>query len=1251
MPAKSTEKIAAKTSDLDLMMSQFNGKVIVQNSNGVGTQSSAGYYLEVFMKGASVEFTKGVPVIGNSIILGDGGEFSFNIVSAGLSTAQVSFVVKSPNGLPTTIVSGNSTVANAFKSGGVHELKVNPYSPMSLGSAASVSSNKITVKGKAIYDNGEVVKEKRILLYGKDATSASADHIVIETFKTQSNGEFKLVVPKTKFSEVYAYLGDKDNDVTCVIPMDNDGNFTAKLILVFQNKFTDDEDCSCTIKTPRLPDSEDLVSPENKYSQDIGGSCVNFTTPNRSLEEFTFSSIVRTTDPRGEYTAMTKEAIAEEWDGNVANVVNYKKYLDKTLRQSLTKKNQLEWDHPDKKFSIYQALTIAHGHVLTFKQVFKSDGYSMGDLVYSLPLAPGQKKLIVTYDWNRVDEATKVDELSAEDRLTASISRDRDIDEIIAGSLSEDVKGGSKSKSSGWAVGGGVSAPTVGPVSVSVSGGYSAGKASSESWQQSSKDMTASMHNKLKDSTQQSSSMLRSQRNTVIATAKQGESYSVTSEVVANHNHCHAVTMQYFQVLRHIVVEQELSDVQECLFVPLTISPFDYKKVLRWRQCLQTHLRQNRFSKLGAELSKGFDAMERIDKNYVNYDVPPVVSESKIREIYGSFKLRLNLNRPQDKAMMDSQIGPAYNQAIQHDNIITQTVLTSLMNHQDINEANWTLYSTYFSTLSIESIRSKFSGKSQIERDEIFYQEIAPEIAENYVKKMMFVAMAQPINFVTIAIDGGWKKGEDMNIRIHTIVPKNGTAMSLKRSDIPSVGLITPLNENHLDSYVTSGFINYRTSHYNGVFTNQISGSTRSLDSENGALVYTPLKTEESFDFKKEDLRLASQLLEHVNNENVEYYHHVIWYHGITPDRRYMMLDRIQLDSPDFTQVYAERGVLGRSVASLVENKIIALVGNCLVFPVSAGYNLDPTYKLKGDDDSQDSMSFSSLLEHYQPISETDGNYKPSYRISIPTPGVFAEAVMGACNSCEKIDDSRFWQWEDSPIDEPTAINPIDTSSRYQSPLNTQGRDFSTPVINIQNSPAAPDPTGLSGVMELLGKSGTFKDITGTDATNANSIAALNAANQLAKANGDNANSLASQALTEGINSQNKMATMKNATKNMAKGEDYIDRNWPAKDFPDKNKALKEKLFNSVLGGDPNLPDKAATNSSNENPQSGNPRIPGVPDASSEENVPDLASILSGMKDEMDDFRSKYVHDMDAYIASIDTSGSPGGGVSQNPVV
>ena len=67
-------------------------------------------------------------------------------------------------------------------------------------------------------------------------------------------------------------------------------------------------------------------------------------------------------------------------------------------RTYLTQAHQIDWDDEP---TIYQAASIAHGHLLHFKQEWLPDGYSIGDLVYSLPLAPGQKKQIAVLDWER----------------------------------------------------------------------------------------------------------------------------------------------------------------------------------------------------------------------------------------------------------------------------------------------------------------------------------------------------------------------------------------------------------------------------------------------------------------------------------------------------------------------------------------------------------------------------------------------------------------------------------------------------------------------------------------------------------------------------------------------------------------------------------------------------------------------------------------------------------------------------------
>ena len=73
-------------------------------------------------------------------------------------------------------------------------------------------------------------------------------------------------------------------------------------------------------------------------------------------------------------------------------------------RLPLDTQTPVDWDTTP---TIYEATSIAHGHLLHFKQVWYADGYSLGDLLYSLPLAPGQKKLISVIDWERRESTSR----------------------------------------------------------------------------------------------------------------------------------------------------------------------------------------------------------------------------------------------------------------------------------------------------------------------------------------------------------------------------------------------------------------------------------------------------------------------------------------------------------------------------------------------------------------------------------------------------------------------------------------------------------------------------------------------------------------------------------------------------------------------------------------------------------------------------------------------------------------------------
>ena len=161
-----------------------------------------------------------------------------------------------------------------------------------------------------------------------------------------------------------------------------------------------------------------------------------------------------------------------------------------------------------------------------------------------------------------------------------------------------------------------------------------------------------------------------------------------------------------------------------------------------------------------------------------------------------------------------------------------------------------------------------------------------------------------------------------------------------------------------------------------------------------------------------------------------------------------------------------------RNSASLdpqvTENRLIGVVGNSWVLPVAKGV------KLENYDIEEGETMLSVLKDGLEPLVS---------RVALPTPGVYAETYLSECNACEEISDSVIKNWEFFTVDNPTAINPISLESRYQAAPNLQAKDMQQPIINIQNTPPAPDPTGMAAMAGILNNGSLFRDMTGVEGT------------------------------------------------------------------------------------------------------------------------------------------------------------------------
>jgi hypothetical protein len=534
----------------------------------------------------------------------------------------------------------------------------------------------------------------------------------------------------------------------------------------------------------------------------------------------------------------------------------------------------------------------------------------------------------------------------------------------------------------------------------------------------------------------------------------------VTTETVANYNHCHALTIEYFEVLRHMLVRQRLVDVQECLFVPLQMTRFDRAKALRWRNTLRAAVTER-------SLRAGFDALERIDASYEGSDFPVgTYADQPLEYVEGDITLRFQLARPRDK-------------------------------DDDFDAAAWTWLGTLLPFISAQEQYKNFL-KDQKFKDRVFFEQYGPKIARAFVDLLRFSWIDSSNNEHSLPIDTTLLSNFVNDTPLAVSLRLGDALAGIPRKDIRFIKISErsrlapfPLLLDVLPAgsrvIVETGNMSYRTRHSTGyLFRN--TRIANDLTATDAVRIFTPLNAQELRNPREEDKELARRLLDHLN-EHLERYHHALWWR-MSPDRRYMLLDGFEAP-----------GSGGRSVASVVDNTLIGIVGNCLVMPVSRGYHLDPTFNQNVDRPID-------LLEHYQPNTPIE-----PVRVAIPTRGVYAEAVTGACNSCEVKEEERFWRWEESPIpDSPPAILPTSTDTRRAEPPDLTAKDFPQPIIAMQNAPAAPDPTGLGAALNLLAQPNLFRDMAGLAGTQQNAAEALKQSLQTAQFFGDKASNLALQA-------------------------------------------------------------------------------------------------------------------------------------------
>ena len=198
------------------------------------------------------------------------------------------------------------------------------------------------------------------------------------------------------------------------------------------------------------------------------------------------------------------------------------------------------------------AAKVRPGFVNEYRLSFIPIGHALGQILYSFPLAPGESVNFAVIDWTRRDSALRNEASKLNESLVHELRRDRIISETVRASIDEWQHGGSLMAGLGASLGG-----AMGGGGMGLAAGASAALGGAYSTTSGSRDIAADTVQKLSDNVSQAATSSRELHSTVVVQSSQAEHEAIETRTVVNYNHSHALTILYYEVLRHFRVVTE----------------------------------------------------------------------------------------------------------------------------------------------------------------------------------------------------------------------------------------------------------------------------------------------------------------------------------------------------------------------------------------------------------------------------------------------------------------------------------------------------------------------------------------------------------------------------------------------------------------------------------------------------------------------------------------------------------------------
>src|SRR5262249_15670708 len=206
-------------------------------------------------------------------------------------------------------------------------------------------------------------------------------------------------------------------------------------------------------------------------------------------------------------------------------------------------------------------------------------------LLHSVALAPGESTRIAVVDWSRKSRAGQTEEIAEAEDLLNDTAHNRSISEVTEAVAKEAQSGFSHTETDfttsqkGGSFGLGL-AGMVDGVAGTLGLGGSAGDAptsgSADSYPSRSRPppLPPPLLQQISDRRHQQAHAARTRRASVVREVSQSEHEDISTRVVTNYNHMHALTVQYYEVLQLFRTETSVVRADRVVFIPFQLIDF-----------------------------------------------------------------------------------------------------------------------------------------------------------------------------------------------------------------------------------------------------------------------------------------------------------------------------------------------------------------------------------------------------------------------------------------------------------------------------------------------------------------------------------------------------------------------------------------------------------------------------------------------------------------------------------------------------